>query len=120
MKPQVKKKLTEMVKQIIKEETDLKQGLEDYVEKLNKHAKSEFDRLGYNIEPDVFTIIPGKRFTKIGATNLGGKGQLSAFAFVDSNGDIYKAATFTTPAKGVRGNIFNPNPPMTARELYKR
>lgn len=48
---------------------------------------------------------PGKRYVKVVTVrpqSVGG----SAFAFIDATtGDIYKPASFATPAKGARGNI---------------
>ena len=43
----------------------------------------------------------------------------SAWAFIDrTNGDVLKAASFKTPAKGSRGNIFNPDNGMTRISSY--
>ena len=43
----------------------------------------------------------------------------SAWAFIDrTNGDVLKAASFKTPAKGSRGNIFNPDNGMTRISPY--
>jgi len=33
----------------------------------------------------------------------------SVYGFIDMEGNLYKAASWDTPAKGVRGNIFNEN-----------
>ena len=47
--------------------------------------------------------------------------QQSVFCFIDrSNGDIYKADSWSRPAKHVRGNIFNENVPLTLGSLYMR
>jgi hypothetical protein len=47
------------------------------------------------------TVSPGKKFLKVVS---GG----SVRFFVDANtGDIYKAASFRAPAKGIRGNLFS-------------
>ncbi|CAB4141302.1 hypothetical protein UFOVP410_141 [uncultured Caudovirales phage] len=52
---------------------------------------------------------PGRRYIKIirrRATGVGG----SVYCFIDKNGDILKAASWSAPApRGIRGNIFNPN-----------
>lgn len=55
------------------------------------------------------TIITGKKFTKIAIGYVKSEGR-SVYCFIDqSNGDIYKAASWKAPAKGVRGSIFNDN-----------
>lgn len=52
---------------------------------------------------DEFSYKVGKRYTKV---ICGG----SAFCFVDNtNGDVLKAAGWSAPAKGARGNIFDEN-----------
>jgi hypothetical protein len=50
-----------------------------------------------------FVIEPGRKYLKIVMVN----NQRSVHAFVDkNNGDLYKAATWAAPAKGVRFNLF--------------
>ena len=44
----------------------------------------------------------------------------SVFCFVDKEGNIYKPASWQVPAKGIRGNIFDTQLPMTSRELYSK
>ena len=47
----------------------------------------------------------GKKYARIVMEET--PGQASAFGFVDIvTGDIYKSASWSTPAKGVRGSIF--------------
>jgi len=113
--------LTSVLKSIKEGDTtqDLGKGLEDYIKKLNDHSKERFEKGGYTIESDVYEVMPGKRWNKIAVRNLGGKGQRSVFCFVDTNGDIYKPAGWNAPAKGVRGNIYDQNPPLEGRDLYK-
>jgi hypothetical protein len=44
----------------------------------------------------------------------------SLFCFIDpSNGDIYKAASYNTTAKGKRGNIFDEKVPLQEGQLYR-
>ena len=50
-----------------------------------------------------FIIEPGRKFLKIVMVN----NQRSVHAFVDKvTGDLYKAASWRAPAKGVRFNLF--------------
>jgi len=104
----------------LKESGDNKQAIADYVEKLNKAEKEHFEKQGYTLEPSVFDAVPGKRWVKITTTTYGGKGSRSVFAFVDpTTGDIYKPAGWNAPAKGVRGNVNDANPPLRAGDLYR-
>lgn len=46
----------------------------------------------------------GKRYARI---ITAGRGSRSVYCFVDlENGDVLKSASWKTPAKGARGNIF--------------
>jgi len=107
----------------IKEEgakPDIKQALDNYVEKLNQAAVAYDRKQGYTLPSSVFDISPGNRWAKIVTTTMGGKGQRSVFAFVDpETGDIYKPAGWNAPAKGVRGNVTDEKPPLSADELYR-
>tara|TARA_A100001234_G_C12431318_1_gene302856 strand:+ start:86 stop:523 length:438 start_codon:yes stop_codon:yes gene_type:complete len=52
-----------------------------------------------------FTIEPGRKYLKIVMTAHGGK---SVHAFVDkNNGNVYKAASFKSPAARVRYNLLD-------------
>lgn len=56
----------------------------------------------------IFAEPGGKRFVKI-AKGVPGQPGKSVFCFVErSTGDVYKAASWKAPAKGIRGNIKNP------------
>lgn len=75
--------------------------IEQFVEELNQKFPKRND-VGHTY---VFTI--GKRFYKI-CVSRNGSTPSSAYAFVDkSNGDLYKAASWSAPANYVRGNINN-------------
>lgn len=55
------------------------------------------------------TIITGRKYAKIATGYAKSEGR-GVYCFIDtSNGDIYKAASWKAPAKGVRGSIFNDN-----------
>lgn len=60
-----------------------------------------------NIPSYLLTIEPGLRYCRVVKTAWGGTGQRSIHCFVDStNGDILKAASWKSPAKGPRGSIY--------------
>lgn len=51
----------------------------------------------------------GVKYIRIVRNNYGDPKARSAYCFVDATtGDVLKAASFKTPAKGVRGSIFTP------------
>jgi hypothetical protein len=69
---------------------------------------------GENVE---YTYVKGKKYAKI--VHLSGPAkQRSAHAFVDLNtGDVYKSASWQSPAKGVRYNLMDEK---SCEEMYKR
>jgi len=59
------------------------------------------------------------KFVKVIQTSK--SGSRSVFCFIDpSNGDIYKAASWSIPAKGVRGNVMQEELPLDLGSLYKK
>jgi hypothetical protein len=50
----------------------------------------------------ILTASRGRRYTKVVASN---GSNCFVYCFIDSNGDVLRAATSTTPAKHARGNI---------------
>lgn len=95
-------------------------GIEKYIKQIQDRSDDEFKTQYPNTwasgNAPKYAYTRGKRFYKITKKDT----QLSVFCFVDSeNGDIYKAATWNAPAKGVRGNIFDEKLPLTAGALYK-
>lgn len=60
----------------------------------------------------------GPKYIKIIQQDDTGKKDVSVFAFADYDGNIYKAAGWNVPAKGVRATL--DNPPLELGALYKR
>ena len=99
---------------------DFDQALEAFAQSINKDVKAnastladhmtyEEDGTGY-FGPVI--IKPGQKRVKL----ITGNGQ-SVYCFVDKDtGNILKAASFKVPAKGARGNIYDPS---TYQELNK-
>lgn len=82
-------------------------------EELNQHMKTLTDTLtqkskdssveGLHTE---FSVKSGNKYHKIIGTTNGGKGTQSVHAFVDKEtGNLHKAASWNTPAKGARYNL---------------
>jgi hypothetical protein len=66
------------------------------------HAQKFIDGLNVKFaDYATFTVNPGRKFDKIVATTKPG-GQARVYAFVDVDGNVYKAAGWAAPAKGVR------------------
>jgi len=81
----------------------------------NKH-KQEYAAKYPNLASPSFSVQFGKKYGKI--VRQSGS-QRSVHCFVDlSNGDLYKAATWKSPAKHVRGNIADENPPIFGKDFY--
>lgn len=51
-----------------------------------------------------FELVAGRKFTKVLQSPKLGTGR-SVYAFVDADGNVYKAASYKAPAKGVRANL---------------
>lgn len=64
---------------------------EGYEDSVLAHWKSQ-------ITEDVFVVKKGRKFAKI--TREG-----SVYGFVDAEGNIFKAASCSAPANGIRGNV---------------
>lgn len=97
-------------------------ALQDYIEELqatsDKECQERYPSLWEAHKTYKFSFTEGGKYFKV--THSFGE-QTSVFCFVDkSNGDIYKAETWSRPAKHIRGSIFNENPPVTLGSLYLR
>lgn len=96
-------------------------ALESYINKLKEANDADFmenyPRTFADNNQPWFEYTRGAKWVKVLRCD---KAQRSAFCFIDpTNGDIYKAANWNTPAKGVRGNIFNDKLPLTGGALYR-
>jgi hypothetical protein len=69
---------------------------------IGTHAQEFIDGLNVKFaDYGVFSVNPGKKYDKIVVkTGRGGHG--SVYAFVDTDGNVYKAAGWSAPAKGIR------------------
>tara|TARA_B100000745_G_scaffold192726_1_gene126740 strand:- start:9470 stop:9802 length:333 start_codon:yes stop_codon:yes gene_type:complete len=74
------------------------------------HGEGFLKTFGY-----VISAQPGRKYIKIVKTDKDGSGR-SVHHFVNrETGDILKAASWKKPAKGIRGNIRQPNLEMSLR-----
>lgn len=96
------------------------QALETYIDAIqaasDKEFKENYPVLWDNGQAPKFKYMPGDKFVRITREDS----QKSVFCFVEiSTGDIYKPASWNARAKGVRGNIYNENLPLTSGSLYR-
>lgn len=95
-------------------------ALENYLNKVQQHSDNDF-KTNYpnswaNGQAPKFNYQRTPKWYKVFREDS----QKCVFCFIDpSNGDIYKAAGWAAPAKGIRGNIFNDKLPLTSGSLYK-
>lgn len=72
------------------------------------------------LTPDSFTISEGERYIKVIVLWNGNSNARSVFCFIGKEtGDLYKAASWSKPAKGARGNIYSENLPLHSGAFYK-
>jgi hypothetical protein len=90
-----------------------------YIEKGENvdYHKEQIDKLCIGEGVDEYTYVKGKKYAKIiHVTSY--SGQKSAHAFVDLNtGDVYKSASWSAPAKGVRYNLMDEK---SCEQMYQR
>ncbi len=86
-------------------EFDVKEKFEPELQKLSDFIKKDYQKNEF-AKGRNFNIVweYGNKFIKV----ITSVGQRSVWGFIDrNNGDIYKAATWSRPAKHVRGNLFD-------------
>lgn len=94
------------------------QEIEKYVKEIEAAKAIEWAMYKFDMAKlPTYDVSYGKKFAKIAVTSYG---QKSVHCFVEiSTGDIYKAATWSAPAKGVRGNISNEKKPLLGYDFYR-
>ena len=81
------------------------------------YHREQIDKLAMGEGVDQYIYTTGRKYAKI-IHVVSGSGQKSAHAFVDLNtGDIYKSASWTAPAKGIRYNLLDDK---SREEMYRR
>jgi hypothetical protein len=104
------------------DEAKVLEALNSWLEKLQNHVDHDF-KTNYlhswtNGQTPQYTQERSKKWFKIWRGTKGG--QISIFAMVDpSNGNIYKANTPNSVAKGVRANLFDEKLPLEGGQLYR-
>ncbi len=97
--------------------------IEHNPENYGKFLKTYLEELAVGPRGDDYTFVvkSGRKFDKVITTTkgYGSGGQESVFCFVDkSNGNLLKAADWSTPAKGERGSIYAEKRPLESGDFY--
>jgi hypothetical protein len=95
-------------------------ALESYIDAIqatsDKNFKENYPATWDRGDAPKFKYMPGDKWIRITREDS----QKSVFCFVEiSTGDIYKAASWSARAKGIRGNIFKENLPLTSGSMYR-
>ncbi len=103
------------------ETTNILEGTRAYMSKIqdvsNRDIQENYPTTWESGQAPTFEMTEGSKYFKIIRIQL----QKSVFCFVEkATGNIYKAATWTRPAKHSRGNVFSDILPLTEASLYIR
>ena len=95
--------------------------INDYIKEISEAQAKEWKLDGFDMTTaPTFHIEEGKRFYKVVRACFG-QTQTSVHCFVEkTSGDIYKAATWSAPAKNVRGNINSEKKPLLGYQFYNK
>lgn len=96
-------------------------ALAEFVELLQKNTNEYFAKHYPRLVAPTFTANMGKKYFRIvtdtGRYDYRGAIQRSVHCFVDLQGNVYKAAGWAAPAKGVRYNLFNADDMLNLRTV---
>jgi len=93
--------------------------IQEYVNEIQSAVKEEWLRGGYKPEwtPKI-TFSEAKKYYKVWYHPLPSTSK-SIHCFVEiATGNIFKPASWTAPAKGIRGNINNEKMPLLSGQFY--
>ena len=89
-------------------------ALQAYLHHAQRLIADDYAKSYKNLTPPRLDIERGKRYIRVVRKETFGAGT-SAHSFIDTvNGDVLKAASWKSPAKGARGNIFTDDYGITA------
>jgi hypothetical protein len=84
--------------------------LDELIDRYMTAMSKDFDKHGYKNIKKAWMAEQGRKYTKIVSGYVcedGGIAQRSVVAFIDkSTGDVFKPANWSSPAKGVRYNLY--------------
>ena len=87
----------------MEDQNDMQQQIDDAIQQLIAAMQARFIERYPKNPPKVWSVKRGKKYLKICDDG-------SVHAFVDADGNMYKAAGWNAPAKGIRFNIIKDLP----------
>lgn len=90
-------------------QADIEEWIKKASESVKKNSIKEFGSEDSTFI-ETLDFKKGPKFYNVWKQNVSGTGSRSAYCFIDMEGNIYKAAGWGTPAKGIRGNIATVDP----------
>jgi len=95
---------------------NVEQRAKKFLDGLHKISEKSRKQNAPNVEPSKFEITKGKKYWKVVRIDYGSK---SVYAFIDpQDGNIYKPAGWTQPAKHARSNLFDDDYGLSAAGPY--
>jgi hypothetical protein len=90
---------------VFKKSESEKVALNDFIESLSDRLN---DDRSYKNRSELISLSaePGRKYIRIVEESYGSR---SVYCFLDYDGNIYKSASWKTPAKHVRGSVFDAN-----------
>ncbi len=85
--------------------------IEAWINKLTQDVERNSAEKWKDCEPNhsTITFTKGPKYYKVSTRNKHNSSGGSAYCFIDMQGNIYMAASWKAPAKGIRGNIIDVN-----------
>lgn len=103
----IEKKVLKYFKENSTKGLSMEAQIEAWIEQADKsvYEKSKKAYPTCELNHSRLTFSKGRKYYKVVITSNNGQGQGSVYCFIDKEGNIYKAATWAKPAKGIRGTI---------------
>ena len=97
------------------ERIPIEQAIVEYLKKVSISSYFHYKANLSNLTPPEYIYTKGKKFYKVFEKGVASK---SVFCFIDFDGNIYKSASWASPAKGIRGSVYQDNPPLAYGQFY--
>ena len=92
--------------------------IDNYIKELTEAHDKMYAEQYENLTPPKFEYTIGKKYIRIIRACTYSTSR-SVHCFLDFDGNIYKSASWKTPAKGIRGNVHNEKKPLQGYDYYK-
>ena len=88
---------------------DVSIRLSEVIACIDKKRAEHHRKNGHAFEPEILEAQIGMKYIRLVTRRPGIDLSGSVYCFLDKEGNIYKAASFKAPAKGIRGSVFDPD-----------